>query len=121
MTRPSHLLALPAILGALLLAGCGGSGSSTTTTGTTSAPSGTQGASQAALGAAVAECRHLIQTQSKLPATTKAKLEDACTKAGKGDEQAVKRVASEVCEEVVSHSSVPNGPAREEALAACKK
>ena len=64
----------------------------------------------------------MLQTDTGLPASAKAKLEDACNKVGEGDTEGVKRVAREVCEEIVNKSPLPaNSPARTQALAACKK
>jgi len=70
---------------------------------------------------AVAECKRIIQSQTKLPSTAKTKLEGACGAAAKGDTNAVKVAAREVCEEVIGKSGVPNGAAKEEALKACRK
>jgi len=70
---------------------------------------------------AVAECKKIIQGESKLPSGAKAKLEGACAEAAKGDTAAVKKAAREVCEEVISKSGVPNGAAKEAALKACRK
>ncbi len=126
MTRrriPPLLLAL--CCGALI-GGCG-SGSSTKSTAATTTPAATTTTTSTPIptGAAnvqqaVQECKHLVQTQTKLTPGAKAKLEGVCEKAAKGDSAAVKQAAREVCEEVINSSSVPAGPAREQALAACK-
>ena len=50
---------------------------------------------------------HLIETQKALSASAKSKLSEACDKAGKGDTQAVKQAAREVCEEVVNKAPLP--------------
>jgi hypothetical protein len=119
MSRRLVPLPLLAVAGALALAGCGGGGSSATTktTPTTATTSGVP----ANLQKAVAECHHLIETQKALSATSKAKLSEACDKAGKGDTQAVKTAAREVCEEVVKEASSLPSVAKETALAACRK
>jgi hypothetical protein len=124
-----HPLALIALAGAIALGGCGGGSSSTAkTTGTTStAPAtGTTDTGTATVPArlkqAVAECHNLIEKDKSLPANAKAKLENACDEAGKGDTAAVHQVARAVCEEVVEKSPLPaDSPARKQALEACKK
>lgn len=68
----------------------------------------------------MAQCKQEIQSQSTLPASAKTKLEGVCEKAAKGDSEAVKKAAREVCEEVIKNSPVPAGAAQEQALAACR-
>ena len=130
MNRRLSPLPIAALACAAVLTGCG-SGSSTTNSTATSAsttaqtspstaPSGT-GTSSAQIQAAVSECKRIIQSQSKLPASAKVKLEGACAKAAEGDTTAVKKAAREVCEEVIDESPVPIGAAKQAALAACKK
>jgi hypothetical protein len=132
MNRTRYSLPLAALLCAALLAGCGSSGSSSSSkSSSTPAQSGSTASSQtsssgAAAGSAgikeaVAQCKQIIQSQSKLPATAKTKLEGACEEAAKGNTNAVKVAAREVCEEVIGKSSVPNGSAKEAALKACRK
>jgi ABC-type phosphate transport system substrate-binding protein len=114
---------------ALLVAGCGGGSSTTasqsakpsatssTTPGTgssTTAPSATK------VAQAIAACKAEIRAQSTLPASAKSKLEGICSKVAKGDRKAVRAVAREVCEEVIHGASLPAGPSREQALAACR-
>jgi hypothetical protein len=65
-------------------------------------------------------CKQAIQAQSTLPASAPSQLEPVSGKAANGDEAAVRKAAREVCEEVINKSAVPAGPAREQALAACK-
>jgi pectin methylesterase-like acyl-CoA thioesterase len=129
--RPLTWLVI-ALIGGALIAGCGSSSSSTTSSAasatTSSTPAATtsstpalSGADAASVQAAVAACKQTIRAQSTLPAGSKSKLEAICEKAAKGDQTAVKKVAQEVCEEVVKNSPVPPGAARETALAACKQ
>jgi hypothetical protein len=121
-------LPVAALVAGALLAGCGSSSSTTNTTApaaTTPAagattPGATGTSTTAAGAAAVAACKQAIQAQSTLPASAKSKLEAVCGKAANGDEAAVRKAAREVCEEVINQSAVPAGPAREQALAACK-
>jgi hypothetical protein len=125
---------LAALIAGALLAGCGSSSSTTSsaTPATTSTPaaatttSSTPSATTTPIGgaagaAAVAACKQAVQAQTTLPAGAKSKLEAICAKAASGDQAAVRKVAQEVCEEVVNASAVPAGAAREQALAACKK
>ncbi len=122
------LLAVAVLAGALL-AGCGGgskSSSSQTTTATTPPAASTAttpagGASGPAVEQAIAQCKAAVQAQKVLPADAKAKLEAVCPNAAKGENGPVKKVAEEVCANVIKGSAIPAGPAREAALAACKK
>jgi hypothetical protein len=122
MSRRLAPLPLLAVAGAMALAGCGGGGSSTTTKSAPTTASTPVSGVPANLQKAVAECHHLIESQKALSATAKTKLSEACDKAGKGDTQAVKKAAREVCEEVVQKagSALP-ASAKETALAACRK
>jgi len=133
MIRSSSRWLATALAGGLLIAGCGSSSSTTTSSQSTSTPAAastpaatstptTTGAGPVApnLQAAVAACKQAIQAQRTLTAGAKSKLEAICGKAAKGDTAAIKQAAREVCEEVVKTSAVPAGPAREQALAACK-
>lgn len=136
MQRQRFALSAAALACMALLAGCGSSNSSSSSTGSTSTPAQTSSpastssqtstgsapaAGSAEVKAAVAECRNIIQGESKLPAGAKEKLEGACAAAAKGDTAAVKKAAREVCEEVIDKSGVPEGAAKEAALKACKK
>jgi hypothetical protein len=118
---------------ALLGAGCGGGGSmnGSATTATRAAPPSTSSSttsstptsttpSNANVAKAIAACKAAIRAQSTLPASAKAKLEAICAKVARGDKNAVRVVAREVCEEVIKGSSLPAGPSREQALAACR-
>jgi phage tail tape-measure protein len=127
-------VALAAVLACVLLgAGCGGGSTSgtATTTGarTTPSPTGSSSTSStptsttpssANVAKAIAACKAAIRAHSTLPASARAKLEAICGKVARGDKNAVRAVAREVCEEVVKDSSLPAGPSREQALAACR-
>lgn len=140
MTRRRYSPLLAALLlCALLLAACGSSSSSSNSSsapapGAQTAPAGTSSTSSSSstvpstksgsssdVQAAVEECKQIIKVQTKLPAGAKEKLENACLKAAHGDTAAVKKAAQEVCEEVIDSSAVPNGSAKEAAVASCKK
>lgn len=118
-------LPIAALASAALLAGCGSSGSSSSSQTGSTASSHTSStaipAGSPQIKEAVAQCKQIIQSQSKLPASAKTKLEGACGEAARGNTAAVKVAAREVCEEVIGKSGVPNGSAKEAALRACRK
>jgi hypothetical protein len=144
MARRLHLSLLPALLAAVLLAGCGSSSSSSssssgssaatpstpstsataqtgsTATSTTS-PTPTSTSSKLPGGAAaVASCRHGVQSLPHLKQSIREKLEEICQKAASGDVNARRKAAQEACRELVNASPLPAGEARDRALAACK-
>jgi hypothetical protein len=126
MTARLLTLLATAVLGGALLAGCGGgskSSSQTTTTATTPPAASTPGSglTGAGLAQAIAQCKAAVQAEKALPADAKQKLDAVCPAAAKGENGPVKRVAEEVCSNVIKGSAIPAGPAREQALAACKK
>jgi hypothetical protein len=113
-----------------LVAGCGSS-SSTTSSQSTSGPAATgsqsatstSGTSSAIAQLAVAACKQRIQTQAALTTVEKSKLEAICNRAANGNPAARRKVAQEVCTEIVNKAAAPGSPvtpAREQALAACK-
>jgi hypothetical protein len=130
MNRRRSQLTIAMLASAALLAGCGSGSSSPSTSGsstarTQSAPAksstGATALPASQIKAAVAECKQVIQSQNKLPASAKKKLEGACTDAAKGNTGAVKAAAREVCEEVIGKANLPNGSAKKAAQQACKK
>jgi translation initiation factor IF-2 len=106
-----------------LVAGCG-SGGSTSSSPTSSSKSGATGGSPltaAQQKEATETCKHGIQSQSKISASAKAKLEGICDKAAtSGSTAALQTVAQELCRELVKASHVPAGAARDQALEICK-
>jgi hypothetical protein len=142
MVRRLHASLLPALAAAVLLAGCGSSSSSSSSSGSSAAtPStsatGQTGSSSTATtptsptptstspklpggAAAVASCRHGVQSLPHLQQSTKEKLEEICQKAASGDVNAKRKAAQEACRELVNASPLPAGEARDRALAACK-
>jgi len=130
MTRRRYPTLLCALSCVALLAGCGGSSSSSTSTPSSSsstAPSGSSAtappsgsASNAAIQAAVKECKALVASETTLSQGAREKLEGACSKAAQGDTAAVKKAAREVCEEVIEKSPLPTA-AREQTLLNCRK
>jgi len=67
---------------------------------------------------AVEACKQQIGAQPGISADVKADLEEICEKAASGDEQAVQDATKQVCVKLIEEN-VPEGPAREQALAAC--
>lgn len=99
-----------ALAGGAFIAGCG---SSKSTSGTAASKTSVVGQ------VSVAKCKHTIQTQGKLSALTRAKLEEICEKAASGDPATVQKVAYEACVELIAASHVPPGADTEEALLLC--
>ncbi|HEX5225556.1 MAG TPA: hypothetical protein VFW29_10560 [Solirubrobacteraceae bacterium] len=132
-TARSSLLACAALAAAgTSLLGCGSSSKSSTTsatstpapaqaTGAQSTPTSTSGAGSANGAAAVAACKQAIQAQTTLSSDDKHKLEGLCAKAANGNEAEIRQAAKAICEEVINKSAIPAGPAREQALQACRK
>jgi hypothetical protein len=136
-----HLSLLPALLAAVLLAGCGSSSSSSssssgssaatpstsataqtgsTATSTTSPTPTSTSSKLPGAAAAVASCRHGVQSLPHLKQSIREKLEEICQKAASGDVNARRKAAQEACRELVNASPLPAGEARDRALAACK-
>ena len=67
---------------------------------------------------AVEACKQQIEAQPGISEDVKSDLSEICEKAASGDEQAVRDATKEVCTKLVEEN-VPEGPAREQALAAC--
>jgi hypothetical protein len=87
---------------------------------TSSTPSG--GASLAnnpTIQAAVASCKSRISAAPNLSSDAKGKLSHLCDEAASGNEAAVLKAASQVCQEIVKQS-VPSS-AQQQALASCPK
>lgn len=143
MARRLHASLLPILAAAVLLAGCGSSSSSSSTSSSsssaaTSTPSTAQTGSSSTAptptsstptstssklpggAAAVASCRHGVQSLPHLKQSTREKLEEICQKADSGDVNAKRKAAEEACRELVNASPLPAGEARDRALAACK-
>jgi hypothetical protein len=133
MHRARRPLPIAALMCAVALTGCGSGGSSSsgktssspaqsaTSTGAQTQSTDTSTAPSSDVKAAVAECKQVIQSQAKLPSSAKTKLEGACAQAAKGNTQAVKTAAREVCEEVIGKANLPNGADKEAAQKACKQ
>lgn len=140
MARRLHASLLPALAAAALLAGCGSSNSSSSSSGSSVATPSTSSTAQTGStattstsptptstspkspggAAAVASCRHGVQSLPHLKQSIKEKLEEICQKAASGDVSAKRKAAQEACRELVNASPLPAGDARNRALAACK-
>jgi hypothetical protein len=114
---------------AALLAGCGSSGSSgssssaaSTTVSTASNPIKTTVPLKIpTTPVSVANCKKGVKRLlPKLPAAAKHKLEEVCEKSTSGDVQARRAAAREACETIVKSSKLPEGSAKQRALAGCK-
>lgn len=140
MMRTLSTWLILAVGAAALMAACGGKSTTTSSTGgssstpstasttsTASPPPGivSTGASGAGAPArqrvsgqrAVATCKSAIQAQTSIPASAKAKLEGIC---GKADKESAEAVAHEECLALVNATPLPNGVAKQRALALCK-
>jgi hypothetical protein len=140
MIRKTLLLALVAASIGLLAAGCGSSsskpsssppastsgGGTGTNPGSTTASGGGGGggvSSNPAVKAAVAACKSRINSTSQLSSSLKTKLTKLCDQAGSGNLSGAKKIAAEVCKEIVN-ANLPSGTPsaiKDQALAACKK
>jgi hypothetical protein len=114
---------------AALLAGCGGSGSSGSSSSTASTSASTAASTTKTTvplkipraPANVADCKKGVKRLlPKLSATAKRKLEEVCEKSTSGDVQAKRAAAREACEAIVRSSKLPEGSAKQQALAGCK-
>jgi hypothetical protein len=78
------------------------------------------GQADAAVQQAVEQCKQSVQAAPQLSDDVKSDLEELCDKAASGDQGAVREATREVCTKIVEES-VPEGPARDQALDACKQ
>lgn len=138
--KPFLVLMMSAAAAGLVMAGCGsssspttpasagsttGGGSSTTSSsgGSGSSGSGSSSSSNPAVAQAVAACKASINSATQLPAADKTKLTGLCDKAANGDVNGVKKIAAEVCKDIVNADVPSSAPSsiKDQALAACKK
>ena len=139
--KPFLVLMVVAASTGLLAAGCGSSstpttpsssasssgstsGSSTSTPATTSTSSSSSGgSSNPEVAAAVTACKTSINSATTLSASLKTKLTGLCDKAANGDLAGVKKIAAEVCKDIVNADVPSSAPAsiKTQALATCKK
>lgn len=119
----------------VLLAGCGSSssssssssstsGSTPSTTATTSSTPSTTSATgtikSPTAATAVESCKRGAKAIPTLSSATRSKIEAVCEKAGTGDAAATRVAAREVCEAIVKASPLPEGSAKQHAVARCK-
>ena len=77
--------------------------------------------SEEATEQAVEACKQQVQSAGgQLSDDLKGDLEQLCEDAAEGDEEGARRASVELCERVVDET-IPEGPAREQALAACEQ
>lgn len=142
--KPFLVLMLTVAATGLVVAGCGssstpttpasnssGSGStsggaaSTTTaaSSSTSSASSSGGSSNPAVAQAVTACKASISSATQLSSSLKTKLTGLCDKAANGDVSGVKKIAAEVCKQIVNADVPSSAPSsiKDQALAACKK
>ena len=96
-------------------------GTGTSAAGSTTASGGSS--SNPAVVAAVAACKSRINSTASLSSTLKSHLTKLCDQAGAGNLSGAKKIASEVCKEIVD-ANLPSGTPssiKNQALAACKK
>ncbi len=123
------------LAGTALVTGCG---SSSTTTSGSQAPAPSTQSTGSGLGhgdqhrherqreqkksgaQAVASCKSAIHSESSIPASAKTKLEGICEKASGGSKEELQKVAHEECIALVDATPLPNGAAKQRALAICK-
>jgi hypothetical protein len=116
----------------VLLAGCGSSSSSSTSGSTSSTAATTSSTSSSApsttgtttnntaAATAVESCKRGAKAIPTLSGSTRSKIEAICEKAATGDAAATRTAAREVCEEIVKASPLPEGSAKQHAIAGCK-
>jgi hypothetical protein len=135
MIRRCLLLLLVTASTGAFATGCGSSSSSTTspsapasstppagattTAGGATSTSSSSASSNPAVAQAVSACKTSINAQPTLTASVKSKLTAACDKAANGDVAGARKVAGQVCQEIVK-STVP-ASAQAQALASCPK
>jgi hypothetical protein len=115
MIRRSYTLLALAVVGAALLAGCGGSGSNSsggtaTLTSNSTVPTGDTGP-KATPAQEIRTCERTVERIRTLPASTRAQLKSSCVKVGTG-EAGKRQVAHEVCYSLALRLASPIARAR---------
>ncbi|HWH44878.1 MAG TPA: hypothetical protein VNT32_09105, partial [Thermoleophilaceae bacterium] len=72
-----------------------------------------------AVAQAVETCKQSVGSAPQLSDEVKSDLEELCEEAASGDAEDVQKAAQEVCTKIVEESGVPEGAAKDQALAAC--
>ena len=122
---PTRLAAsiVVALTALVLVVGCGSSNkssSSSSSSSSTSSSSATQSVPSGTANRAARECKANIDRAAQLSADVKKGLEKTCDKAAHGDANAARKAGEEVCVKI-AEQAVPQGSARDQAVAACKK
>ena len=121
--RNLYLVLVAVLASAVLAAGCGGGddngggsdsskSSGTSTSGSSSSNENVQ--------QVVDSCKQSVNAASSLSSAAKKDLNDLCEKAGSGDEAAARKASEDVCVRIVK-DTIPSGPARDQAVDACKQ
>lgn len=98
-----------------------GATATTTETATTTTEDGGGGGADTSdpqVKQAVESCKQQINAQPGISEAVRSDLEEICQKAASGDEREVREATKEVCRKLIEEN-VPDGPAREQALASC--
>jgi hypothetical protein len=136
-----HLLLVALLAGALLVAGCGGDDedgggdqgtppAAQTDTGGGDAGADTGGGEDtggdtgggeetpANVDEAIEQCKQSAQGAPNISDEARKDLEEICEKAASGDEEEVRKATRDVCVRIIE-DTVPEGPARDQAVATC--
>lgn len=128
MVRRLTILVVALLVLGATVAGCGSDNKSSDNSGDNSSKSSDSGGSSGGSGGsanpqskqAVAQCKQSVSQAPNLSSSVKSDLDGICEKAGRGDEQAVRKATKEVCVKIVKES-VPAGAAQKQATDACNK
>jgi len=116
MPRSLFTLMAVALSCGLLAAGCGDDGDGGGNGGNgADGGVGAQNREQA-----VDSCKQSIDNAPQLSDDVKSELKDICEESAEGDEDAVRDASRRVCV-TIAEESVPEGPARQQALDACRQ
>jgi hypothetical protein len=125
MSRKLYLLLVMVMASGLIALGCGdddddGGGSDEPAKEESGGGTGGGGDVPANVEEAVEQCEQQINSVPNLSDDAKKDLENVCQDAAEGDEEAVREASKKVCETIIK-DTVPDGPAREQALSSCEQ
>jgi hypothetical protein len=112
MTRRLNLLVVAVLASGALAAGCGG--------GDDNGDGDNSGVPAGDVKQAEANCKRQVDQAQGLSGDVKSDLKKSCEAAARGDEDAVRKATRNVCVKIVEQN-VPAGPARDQAVDACKQ
>jgi hypothetical protein len=120
--RSKPYLLIVAMLACLALAGgCGGDDNGGGgDSNNSSDSSGGSTSNDANVQQIIDSCKRSVNAAQSLSSAAKKDLNDLCEKAGSGDEEAARKASQDVCVRIVK-DTVPAGPARDQAVDACKQ